>query len=1139
MKTTIPKAKKADKYFQEHQVQQLLTGMLVQLGKQTPAKPVHFMIDYLKKLAPDYEAGELSPSTQADSPQAKPGGTEEGAPASSSGPVQDDSQVPLSKSVDFSRVESKMEVERQDSNQPGEMTPQDGSQSPSRSPSRSPSMNRSQSFVPRPRKRRENVFDMETFDDHVPPVYEKPEEAQDFISRTLGKNCLFAEVDNSEEEILINAFYEVKVEQGDVVIRQGESGDLYYILESGTCNCFVKKPEWTPPAEGEEAGEWHAEFGPKVFRYDKRGMAFGELALMYNAPRAATIVCDSEERAKLWALDRKTFKKILADSARQDRKKQLEFVERFEMFSELSQFEKLRVLEAVTAVWYEDGDRIIQQGDEGYELFIIEEGECKAVKDDGSGEETECFRRLGPGDYFGELALLTSAPRAASVDAVTAVKCYRLEAEAFERLLGPLSGVLGRNKDQYTRWMAKLKNAGLDAREGNQMLRQSSYNSADSGLDEEEGEASFPVQRVERVRRDNVWSEGVEEDPNWTPPVHEKSEEERKFLSEALEKNALLKHVVGEAAEKVVIDAVEKKEFAKGEVVIQQGADGDVYYILESGTCNCFVKKPEWTPPAEGEEAGEWHPEFGPKVFRYDKRGMAFGELALMYNAPRAATIVCDSEEGAKLWALDRKTFKQSMFTQSKQERGIQMASIESFPMFNSLSKFEKLSLLEAMKSKKFAPGERIIQQGDIGKELFMIEQGEAKCILKSEAGEEVECFRRLTAGDHFGELALLRSAPRAVSVDAVEETRVFSLEEHAFRRLLGPIQDILRRDMGKYTEWMYKFGLSEEEEEEDEASPKDPSQVVSNRRRDVVMGEKVEEDPDFVPPVHEKSEDDEAFLKEALSKSLLFKHLGPQESSIVVGAFAPAVFNSGDPVIKQGDDGDHFYVLASGTCNCFVKPKEWTPPSDPPADAPPFHPEFGPRVFRYDKQGMTFGELALMYNAPRAATIVCDSEEGTKLWALDRKTFKQVLLKTRKQQEETQMKFINEFPLFSTLDKEEKMRVLEAVKVMEFSAGTRVVLEGSTDCDLFYMIVEGECVPKKANEQGEEVPVFRNLKTGEYFGELALLNNKPRAASVDCVTDCILYCIDRRAFTRLLGPLEEILKRNSEVYATWKAEME
>lgn len=53
----------------------------------------------------------------------------------------------------------------------------------------------------------------------------------------------------------------------------------------------------------------------------------------------------------------------------------------------------------------------------------------------------------------------------------------------------------------------------------------------------------------------------------------------------------------------------------------------------------------------------------------------------------------------------------------------------------------------------------------------------------------------------------------------------------------------------------------------------------------------------------------------------------------------------------------------------------------------------------------------------------------------------------------------------------------------------------------------------------------------GDFFGERALLKNEPRAANVIATSDCVLVSMDRHSFKRLLGPLENLLKRNFEIY--------
>jgi cAMP-dependent protein kinase regulator len=62
------------------------------------------------------------------------------------------------------------------------------------------------------------------------------------------------------------------------------------------------------------------------------------------------------------------------------------------------------------------------------------------------------------------------------------------------------------------------------------------------------------------------------------------------------------------------------------------------------------------------------------------------------------------------------------------------------------------------------------------------------------------------------------------------------------------------------------------------------------------------------------------------------------------------------------------------------------------------------------------------------------------------------------------------------------------------------------------------------------------SYRVGDYFGERALIKNEPRAANVIAKTECTVVSLDRHSFKRLLGPLEELLKRNMELYEQFKS---
>jgi cAMP-dependent protein kinase regulator len=81
-----------------------------------------------------------------------------------------------------------------------------------------------------------------------------------------------------------------------------------------------------------------------------------------------------------------------------------------------------------------------------------------------------------------------------------------------------------------------------------------------------------------------------------------------------------------------------------------------------------------------------------------------------------------------------------------------------------------------------------------------------------------------------------------------------------------------------------------------------------------------------------------------------------------------------------------------------------------------------------------------------------------------------------------------------------------------------------------FYIIAEGKLIAEKKEGTSSPKKVFE-YKDGDYFGEIALVKNTVRQASIKAETDCRVVSIDRDAFKRLLGPMEDILQRNMDKY--------
>lgn len=180
------------------------------------------------------------------------------------------------------------------------------------------------------------------------------------------------------------------------------------------------------------------------------GEAFGELALLYNAPRAASIIADEE--CLLWKLDRETFNHIVKDAASKKRERYEDFMGKVSIFSTMDAYERQKLADAFRDVTFKADAVIIKEGDEGQDLFILQEGEAKATKTLGSNTEAEKVMDYKVGDFFGERALLKNEPRAANVVAVTDCRLVSLDRHSVKRLLGPFETLLKRNFEVYEKF---------------------------------------------------------------------------------------------------------------------------------------------------------------------------------------------------------------------------------------------------------------------------------------------------------------------------------------------------------------------------------------------------------------------------------------------------------------------------------------------------------------------------------------------------------------------------------------------------------------------------------------------------------------------------------------------------------------
>ncbi|XP_068629325.1 cGMP-dependent protein kinase, isozyme 1-like [Battus philenor] len=239
--------------------------------------------------------------------------------------------------------------------------------------------------------------------------------------------------------------------------------------------------------------------------------------------------------------------------------------------------------------------------------------------------------------------------------------------------------------------------------------------------------------------------------------------------------------------------------------------------------------------------------------------------------------------------------------------------------------------------------------------------------------------------------------------------------------------------------------------------------------------------------------------IRSAIMANDFLKNLMDEERlQAVVEAMSPQEFPAGSLMIREGESGSHLYVSAFGQFEVLK----------------------GGQVVKNFGAGEAFGELAILYKAKRFASIRCITE--AKVWMLERRVFQKIMVRSGRQEQEDNIRFLASVPLLREIHPIELAKISDFLKREFFSTGTAVVRQGDRG-DKFYIIRGGTVAVTKRDGDGGERRVG-TLRRGDYFGEQALLHEDRRLATVTALppgVECLT--LERGPFTDLLGNLDEL----------------
>ena len=488
------------------------------------------------------------------------------------------------------------------------------------------------------------------------PNITKTRAAIQLIQRAMAGNLLFQGLSLGARQAIINSMSSQTVSADEIIIEQGNTeATRYYVVDRGSFEVLIdEKPVHTCTP----------------------GTGFGELALLYSAPRAATV--RARELGRLWVMERAVYAAIKHSETQEVRKQKRAVVDRVDMLTQLAPEHKSAVAEALELVEFEYGEVICRQGDTGDRFFTIKEGTVSVAKD---GKEVA---KLSEGAYFGEKALIKDEPRAASVIAEGYVVCFALSRQAFNDLLGPIEEMLRYEEQRKVPILANLNEKQL-----------------------------FDLART-------------------VVPV----------------------------------------EFESGQVLFRQGDPGDSFYVVQEGLLSVTDSS-------------------GNELARCGK-GQCFGELALLRSEPRAATVT--AVHPSRALACTKEVFDAQLGSLYEIRNMWRYEALSKVPLLSGLSQQQRLQLSGAFTMREFKAGETVVNKGEPGDAFFVVEKG--TCAVYADENKEVN---RLGPASYFGERALLRNEPRAATVRAATNSSLLRLDRDAFERLLGDIKEALNKNTAAY----------------------------------------------------------------------------------------------------------------------------------------------------------------------------------------------------------------------------------------------------------------------------------------------------------------------------------------------------
>mmetsp|Transcript_87157 Transcript_87157/g.281498 ORF Transcript_87157/g.281498 Transcript_87157/m.281498 type:complete len:862 (-) Transcript_87157:131-2716(-) len=498
-----------------------------------------------------------------------------------------------------------------------------------------------------------------------------------------------------------------------------------------------------------------------------------------------------------------------------------------------------------------------------------------------------------------------------------------------------------------------------------------------------------------------------------SPKSQDLKPEERAFLLKALQKHFLFQDL--EECERSDIAALMRPQHVEaGAVICAQGEVGDCCFVIQKGLFHVAI---------EGQ------------VVKHLTAGQTFGELAMLYSVSRTASVTCHS--AGILWKMDGPCFRLCMHRLTNKHLQRALGFLAMDPGFRALSETERRKLAGACAVQKFAQGDQVLRLGEQFHCLFIVVEG----TLKTLDSKGHTSLRR--AGSILGCAALMLDKQVITKAEAVDNVTCLVVAKHSLERLIGPVEDVLRRSAVK------------------------------------------------------------ALLSNCFTDVEIMRQLSEDQQNVFVDSLEQATFEAGEVVVARGSPPE-FVLVLEGEVALF------RPPSPAASAASAARAESGRSPTKLTA-GMAHGASNLVDNAAMREEIVATTRTSVRrisyLKAFE--AFHEPLSDLFRFKEVK--KALGEILLFKNLNDEQMDRVVRCLERQSYKKGDIVVRQGE-DASHFYLIQSGSM---KVSKNGQQV---RMLGRWDAFGERGLLLEESRAATVSAQEPCVCLILGNAAFHTIVG---------------------